>query len=171
MSRLFPVRYFHFHFMFPYSLILVICFDIVGIMTLQQTIKIPADRRVHFDLPRDIPAGVAKFKLIITPFRAPRTDAAPQAAEIALAESEVAAAEAEAAEYTDAGKRIPIPLRGKVSMARLKRNKLILPPGSEPLLAWSGVGEGLESEEEKLEWKREDKRIEEEHEKWLYGTK
>jgi hypothetical protein len=53
-------------------------------MTLQQTIKIPADRRVHLDLPRDIPAGVAKFKLIITPFRVPRTDAAPQTAEIEL---------------------------------------------------------------------------------------
>jgi hypothetical protein len=39
-------------------------------MTIQQTIEIPADRRVYFDLPRTIPAGAAKFKLIITPKRA-----------------------------------------------------------------------------------------------------
>jgi hypothetical protein len=139
-------------------------------MTLQQTIEIPADRRVHFDLPRDIPAGAAKSKLIITPFRVPRTDAAPQAAEIAIAEAEVAAAEAEAAEYTAAGQRIPVPLRGKISMARVRRNELLLKPGSDPLLAWSGVDKGLVSEEEKLEWKREDEAIEEAHEKWLHGT-
>jgi hypothetical protein len=47
-------------------------------MTIQQTIEIPVDRRVHFDLPRDIPAGAAKLKLIITPFRVPRSEAKPQ---------------------------------------------------------------------------------------------
>jgi hypothetical protein len=39
--------------------------------------KIPANRRVYFDLPRDIPDGAAEFKLIITPFHA--LDTAPQA--------------------------------------------------------------------------------------------
>lgn len=36
-------------------------------MTIEQTITIPSDRRVHIELPRNIPAGVAKFELIITP--------------------------------------------------------------------------------------------------------
>ena len=40
-------------------------------MTIEQTIEIPADRRVYFDLPRYIPAGVAKFELVITPIHAP----------------------------------------------------------------------------------------------------
>jgi hypothetical protein len=46
-------------------------------MTLQQTIKIPANRRVHFDfdLPRDIPTGAAKIEFTITPFRSPRPEA------------------------------------------------------------------------------------------------
>jgi hypothetical protein len=34
-------------------------------MTLQQTIAIPADRRVYFDLPRDIPPGLAELKLTL----------------------------------------------------------------------------------------------------------
>jgi hypothetical protein len=50
-------------------------------MTLQQTIDIPADRRVYFDLPRDIPVGAAKVEFTIIPFRAPRFEAAPQAVE------------------------------------------------------------------------------------------
>jgi hypothetical protein len=48
-------------------------------MTIQQTITIPADRRVYFDLPCDIPVGEAKVEFTITPFRAPRSDAAPPA--------------------------------------------------------------------------------------------
>jgi hypothetical protein len=47
-------------------------------MTLQQTLEIPASRRVHFDLPRDIPVGAAKFELTITPFLA--WDTVPQKA-------------------------------------------------------------------------------------------
>ncbi|MDR3172252.1 MAG: hypothetical protein LBU17_11640 [Treponema sp.] len=35
-------------------------------MTIQQTIEIPADRRVYFDLPRDIPIGEAKVEFTIT---------------------------------------------------------------------------------------------------------
>jgi hypothetical protein len=42
-------------------------------MTIQQTITIPADRRVYFDLPLDVPAGAAKFELIITPFLVPQS--------------------------------------------------------------------------------------------------
>jgi hypothetical protein len=141
-------------------------------MTLQQTITIPADRRVHFEVPRDVPVGEATFKIIITSFREPRSETTPHAAELARAEAEVAAAEAEAAVYTDAGQRIPIPLRSKVSRARLKRNELLLnlKPGEKSLLAWSGIDEGLVSEEEKLEWKLLDKRLEEEHERRLCGT-
>jgi hypothetical protein len=45
-------------------------------MTIQQTIEIPVDHRVYFDLPRDIPAGAAQFQITITPF--PVADAAPQ---------------------------------------------------------------------------------------------
>jgi hypothetical protein len=41
-------------------------------MTIQQTIDVPADRRVYFDLPRDIPVGAAKIEFTIIPFRAPR---------------------------------------------------------------------------------------------------
>jgi hypothetical protein len=46
-------------------------------MTIEQTIEIPADRRLHldFDLPRTIPAGAAQFEITITPF--PGADAAP----------------------------------------------------------------------------------------------
>ncbi|MDR3300932.1 MAG: hypothetical protein LBT01_00185 [Spirochaetaceae bacterium] len=33
-------------------------------MTIQQTIEIPADRRVYFDVPREIPAGVAEVAII-----------------------------------------------------------------------------------------------------------
>jgi hypothetical protein len=48
-------------------------------MTLQQTLTIPADRRVYFDLPRDIPVGEAKIEFTITPFRSPCPDAVPAA--------------------------------------------------------------------------------------------
>jgi hypothetical protein len=34
-------------------------------MTLQQTVAIPADRRVYFDLPHDIPPGLAELKLTL----------------------------------------------------------------------------------------------------------
>jgi hypothetical protein len=44
-------------------------------MTLQQTVTIPADRRLHLDLPRDTPTGEAEVKLVITPKRAPRNAA------------------------------------------------------------------------------------------------
>jgi hypothetical protein len=47
-------------------------------MMIQQTVTIPADRRVLFELPRDIPVGEAKCKLIITPFPAPRSEAKSQ---------------------------------------------------------------------------------------------
>jgi hypothetical protein len=50
-------------------------------MTLQQTIEIPADRRVYFDFlaPQEIPTGAAKIEFTITPFRAPRPDNARMA--------------------------------------------------------------------------------------------
>jgi hypothetical protein len=144
-------------------------------MTLQQTVTIPADRRLYVDwtLPRDTPTGEAEMKLVLTLKRAPKPRSAvsskrtQHAAELARAEAEVAAAEAEAAVYTDAGQRIPIPLRGKVSNARLRRNalRLNLKPGEKSLLAWRGVDKGLVSEEEKLEWKREDRLLEEERER------
>jgi hypothetical protein len=35
-------------------------------MTLQQTVTIPADRRLYLDLPRDIPAGKAEMKIVVT---------------------------------------------------------------------------------------------------------
>jgi hypothetical protein len=37
-------------------------------MTIEQTIEIPADRRLVLDLPEDIPAGTAKITLSISPF-------------------------------------------------------------------------------------------------------
>jgi hypothetical protein len=36
-------------------------------MTIEQTIEIPADRRLVLDLPEDIPAGTAKMTLSISP--------------------------------------------------------------------------------------------------------
>jgi hypothetical protein len=39
-------------------------------MTIQQTIEIPANRRVYFDLPGDIPVGIAKLTCIIKPVKA-----------------------------------------------------------------------------------------------------
>jgi hypothetical protein len=35
-------------------------------MTIQQTVTIPADRRVIVDLPMDVPAGAARLKLFIS---------------------------------------------------------------------------------------------------------
>lgn len=37
------------------------------IMTIQQTVEIPADRRVTFDLPETIPAGLARFSITVEP--------------------------------------------------------------------------------------------------------
>ena len=37
-------------------------------MTLTQTVKIPASRRVFFDLPYDLPIGNAKVELKVIPF-------------------------------------------------------------------------------------------------------
>jgi hypothetical protein len=54
------------YFVRPVALFLIPCYT--PPMTLQQTMEIPASRRVHFDLPRDIPVGAAKFELTITPF-------------------------------------------------------------------------------------------------------
>jgi hypothetical protein len=39
-------------------------------MTFQQTVTIPADRRLYLDLPRDTPTGEAEVKLVITLLRA-----------------------------------------------------------------------------------------------------
>jgi hypothetical protein len=36
-------------------------------MTIQQTIEIPADRRVMFDLPESVPTGVARVALTFSP--------------------------------------------------------------------------------------------------------
>ncbi|MDR3276658.1 MAG: hypothetical protein LBT11_05550 [Treponema sp.] len=56
-------------------------------MTIQQTVTIPADRRLHLDLPRDTPTGEAEMKLVITLHRgasvplqgtAPQIEALPQ---------------------------------------------------------------------------------------------
>jgi hypothetical protein len=46
-------------------------------MTLQQTVTIPADRRLHLDLPRDTPTGEADVKLIITLHRVDRLIESP----------------------------------------------------------------------------------------------
>jgi hypothetical protein len=35
-------------------------------MTIQQTIKIPANRRVYFDVPQEIPLGVAEVAIIFS---------------------------------------------------------------------------------------------------------
>ena len=37
-------------------------------MTITQTIDVPADRRVFFDFPREIPAGKARVELKVIPF-------------------------------------------------------------------------------------------------------
>jgi len=37
-------------------------------MTITQTVDIPADRRVFFDFPKEIPAGKAQIELKIIPF-------------------------------------------------------------------------------------------------------
>jgi hypothetical protein len=42
-------------------------------MTLHQTVTIPADRRLHLELPRDIPTGEAEVKLVITRKRRPQS--------------------------------------------------------------------------------------------------
>jgi hypothetical protein len=42
-------------------------------MTVQQTVTIPADRRLYLDLPRDTPTGEADVKLVITLKRVPRS--------------------------------------------------------------------------------------------------
>jgi hypothetical protein len=39
-------------------------------MTIQQTIEIPASRRVYFDLPGTVPDGAAKLTCIIKPLKA-----------------------------------------------------------------------------------------------------
>ena len=36
-------------------------------MTIEQTIEVPASRRIFLDLPLDLPEGKAKLKLTITP--------------------------------------------------------------------------------------------------------
>jgi hypothetical protein len=41
-------------------------------MTLQQTVTIPADRRLHLDLPETLSPGVAQIVLTITPIDSPR---------------------------------------------------------------------------------------------------
>ena len=37
-------------------------------MTIKQTIEIPADHRVFFDFPKEIPAGKARIELRVIPF-------------------------------------------------------------------------------------------------------
>jgi hypothetical protein len=41
-------------------------------MTLQQTVTIPADRRLYLELPRDTPTGEAEVKLILRAKKADR---------------------------------------------------------------------------------------------------
>lgn len=36
-------------------------------MTIEQTIDIPSDRRIFFDLPPELPVGRAKIEVIVTP--------------------------------------------------------------------------------------------------------
>jgi hypothetical protein len=133
-------------------------------MTIEQTVEIPADRRLHLDFDLPMTASVGTAKVILEFPTAETADVEAEAAELA-------AAEAEAAKYTAAGEGIPIPLRGKISHARMRRNERLLKPGDDPLFALSGVGAGLDTDEEKLEWKLRDKAIEEAHEKWLHGPK
>jgi hypothetical protein len=43
-------------------------------MTIDQTVEIPASRRIFLDLPQDLPVGKAKVELIFTPLSdAPQT--------------------------------------------------------------------------------------------------
>jgi len=37
-------------------------------MTITQTVDIPADRRVFFDIPREVPVGKAQVELKVIPF-------------------------------------------------------------------------------------------------------
>ena len=41
-------------------------------MTIEQTVEIPANRRIFFDLPPELPVGKAKVELIFTPLSAPK---------------------------------------------------------------------------------------------------
>jgi hypothetical protein len=41
-------------------------------MTIEQTVEIPADHRLVFDLPRDLPSGRAKVEVTITPLQVER---------------------------------------------------------------------------------------------------
>ena len=40
-------------------------------MTITQTIEVPDDRRVYFDVPREVPTGKAKFEIKVIPFVKP----------------------------------------------------------------------------------------------------
>jgi len=39
-------------------------------MTIEQTVEIPADRRIFLDLPPELPIGMAKVELTLTPLSA-----------------------------------------------------------------------------------------------------
>jgi hypothetical protein len=34
---------------------------------MQQTVEIPTDRRVYFDMPQEVPCGMADFEIIVSP--------------------------------------------------------------------------------------------------------
>jgi hypothetical protein len=117
-------------------------------MTIQQTVTIPADRRVYFDLPETARIGTAT---VILEF--PTTPAASALPTVPVVTEE------------------EMNRRGKIVRERLERNRRLLKPGDDPLLAWRGVSEGLVPEEEALAYKLLDKRLEEEHEARLMGLK
>jgi hypothetical protein len=41
-------------------------------MTIEQTIEVPADRRIFLDLPLEMPIGRVKMKLIVAPETLPQ---------------------------------------------------------------------------------------------------
>jgi transposase len=116
---------------------------------LQQTIYIPVDRRVHLDwtLPETASVGSATVILEFPTVQDDETMRGFSSDELLRNK------------------------RGKIALERVEKQRRLLKPGDEPLRAWFGSGAGLVSEEEKLEYERQDRLIEEEHEKWLHGPK
>ena len=45
-------------------------------MTIEQTVEIPANRRIFLDLPLELPVGKAKLELTVTPETTPSSKAA-----------------------------------------------------------------------------------------------
>jgi hypothetical protein len=113
-------------------------------MTLQQTVTIPADRRLHLDWTLPEMASVGQATVIL---EFPTMPTVPVVTEEEMNR------------------------RGKIVQERLERNRRLLKPGESSLRAWRGVFEGLVPEEETLAYKLLDKRLEEEHEARLQGSK